>query len=76
MSLEFEMINVWLMSNYLGLEMKQMEKEIFISQEKYSKEVLKKFNDCKPLNTPMENGTKLSKFDNGEKVDSTLSKAL
>lgn len=49
MSFEFEMINIWLMSYYLGLKMKQMEKEVFISQEKYSKEVLKKFNDCKPF---------------------------
>lgn len=30
-------------SYYLGLEVKQMEDDIFISQESYAREVLKKF---------------------------------
>ncbi|XP_070023045.1 uncharacterized mitochondrial protein AtMg00810-like [Nicotiana sylvestris] len=78
MSREFEMTDVGLMSYYLGLEVKQMEDGIFISQESYTKEILKKFNmlDCNPVNTPMESGTKLSKFDDGEKVDPTFFKSL
>lgn len=32
--------------------------------------------DCNPVNTPMERGTKLSKFDDGEEVDFTLFKSL
>ncbi|XP_070031802.1 uncharacterized mitochondrial protein AtMg00810-like [Nicotiana tomentosiformis] len=78
MSREFEMMDVRLMSYYLGLEVKQMEDVIFISQESYIKEILKKFNmlDCNPVNTPMESGTKLSKFDEGEKVDPTFFKSL
>ncbi|PHT81325.1 hypothetical protein T459_14340 [Capsicum annuum] len=70
--------DIGLMSYYLGLEVNQMEEGIFISQESYTKEILKKYNmfDCNPVNTPMESGTKLSKFDNGEKVDSTLFKSL
>lgn len=49
-----------------------------MSQESYTKEILKKFNmfNCNSVNTPMESGTKLSKFDDGEKVDSTLFKSL
>ncbi|XP_070015772.1 secreted RxLR effector protein 161-like [Nicotiana sylvestris] len=72
------MTDVGLMSYYLGLEVKQMEDGIFISQESYTKEILKKFNmlDCNPVNTPMESGTKLSKFDKGEKVDPTFFKSL
>ena len=31
---------------------------------------------CNPVNTLMKSGTKLSKFDDGEKVDSTLFKSL
>ena len=56
----------------------QMEEGIFISQERYTKEISKKFNmfDCNPVNTPMERGTKLSKFDDGEEVDFTLFKSL
>ncbi|XP_070050047.1 uncharacterized mitochondrial protein AtMg00810-like [Nicotiana tomentosiformis] len=72
------MTDVGLMSYYLGLEVKQIEDGIFISQESYTKEILKKFNmlDCNPVNTPMESGTKLSKFNEGEKVDPTFFKSL
>ncbi|KAK3020641.1 hypothetical protein RJ639_046425 [Escallonia herrerae] len=41
---EFEMINIGLMSYYLGIEVKQKDDEIFISQEAYAKEMLKRFN--------------------------------
>ena len=60
MSLEFDMTDIGLISYYLGLEVKQMEQGIFISQETYTKEILKKFKmfDCNTLNTPMESGTK------------------
>ena len=53
MSLEFEMTDIGIMSYYLGLEVKQMEEDIFISQESYKKEILRKFNmfDCNPVNT-------------------------
>ncbi|KAK3034863.1 hypothetical protein RJ639_032318 [Escallonia herrerae] len=40
---EIEMTNMGLMSYYLGLEVKQMKDGIFMSQESYAKEVLKKF---------------------------------
>ncbi|XP_019229254.1 PREDICTED: uncharacterized protein LOC109210308 [Nicotiana attenuata] len=72
------MTDVGLMSYYLGLEVKQMEDGIFISQESYSKEILKKFNmlDCNLVNTPMDSGTKLSKIDEGEKVNPTFFKSL
>ncbi|XP_070039297.1 uncharacterized mitochondrial protein AtMg00810-like [Nicotiana tomentosiformis] len=75
---EFKMTDVWLMSYYLGLEVKHMEDGIFISKESYTKEILKKFNipDCNSVNTLMESGTKLSKFDKGEKVDPTFFKCL
>ncbi|XP_069144581.1 uncharacterized mitochondrial protein AtMg00810-like [Solanum lycopersicum] len=78
MSLEFEMTDVGLMSYYLGLEVKKIEEGIFISQESYTKEIWKKFNmlGCNPVNTPMESGTKLSKFQDGEELDSTLFKSL
>lgn len=78
MSLKFKMTDIGLISYYLGLEVKQMEEGIFITQDSYTKEILKKFNmfDYNHVNTPMESGTKLSKFEDGEKVDSTLFKSL
>ena len=42
MTKEFEMTDIGLMAYYLGIEVKQMEDEIFISQEGYVKDILEK----------------------------------
>ena len=78
MTREFEMTDIGLMSYYLGIEVKQEKEGIFISQESYAKEVLKKFkmNECQPVSTPVECGTKLSKHEEGETVDPTYFKSL
>ncbi|KAK2994441.1 hypothetical protein RJ640_001257 [Escallonia rubra] len=51
MAKEFEMTNIGLMSYYLGIEVKQRDDGIFILQEAYAKEVLKRFNmeNCNPI---------------------------
>ena len=51
---EFEMTSVGLMSYYIGIEIKQEEELIFISQETYPKSILKRFNmeKCNPVSTP------------------------
>ena len=78
MTREFEMTDIGLMAYYLGIEIKQKEERIFISQESYANEILKKFkmDDCKPISTPIECGIKLSKNDEARKVDTTLFKSL
>jgi hypothetical protein len=70
MTREFEMTDLGLMRFFLGLEVRQEETGIFISQEKYAKEILKKYKmeSCNPTSTPMEPGAKLLKFDGGERV--------
>ncbi|KAH9648378.1 hypothetical protein KPL70_025559 [Citrus sinensis] len=75
---EFEMTDIGLMAYYLSIEVKQKEEGIFISQESYAKEILKRFkmNDCKPISTPVECGVKLSKYDEGEDIDPTFFKSL
>ncbi|XP_050139286.1 uncharacterized mitochondrial protein AtMg00810-like [Malus sylvestris] len=75
---EFEMTDIGLMAYYLGIEVKQNEEGIFISQESYTKEILKKFKmeECKPISTPVECGVKLTKHDEGESVDPTFYKSL
>ena len=75
---EFEMTDIGLMSYYFGIEVKQGKKGILITQESYFKEVLKKFkmDDSNPVDTPMECGMKLSKHEEGERVDPTLFKSL
>ena len=44
MNSEFEMTDLGLLRYFLGIEVKKNEKVIFISQEKYVAEVLKRFN--------------------------------
>ncbi|KAH9751570.1 hypothetical protein KPL71_014344 [Citrus sinensis] len=75
---EFEMTDIGLTAYYLGIEVKQKEEDIFISQESYANEILKKFkmNDCKPISTPVECGVRLSKLDEGEDIDPTFFKIL
>ena len=43
MTREFEMTDLGLLKFFLGLEVKQRETDIFISQETYAKEILKKY---------------------------------
>ena len=61
MAKEFEMTDIGLMAYNLGIEVKQLDVAIFISQEVYAKEIIKKFkmDDCKPEGTPVECGMKL-----------------
>jgi hypothetical protein len=59
------------LSYFLGLQVKQSSAGIFISQEKYLKEMLKKFQmeDSSAISTPMVVGCKLSKDDISPDVD-------
>jgi hypothetical protein len=71
MQIEFEMSMIGELSYFLGLQVKQRSAGIFISQEKYLKEMLKKFQmeDSSTVSTPMVVGCKLSKDDISLDVD-------
>ena len=58
---EFEMSIMGKLTFFLGLKIKQSLEGISIFQEKYTKELLKKFNmvDSKPIDTPTETNSKL-----------------
>ena len=75
---EFEMTDLGLMKYFLGIEVKQSEKGIFICQNKYARDLLKKFrmDNCKTVPIPVATGTKLSKDDEGLDVNPTLFKIL
>nr|GEW73008.1 retrovirus-related Pol polyprotein from transposon TNT 1-94 [Tanacetum cinerariifolium] len=70
---EFEMSMMGKLNFFLGLQIKQMEGDIFFNQSKYIKEMLKKFglDDSKPMKTLMSFDTKLTKDKECESVDST-----
>ncbi|GKD26495.1 retrovirus-related pol polyprotein from transposon TNT 1-94 [Tanacetum coccineum] len=59
---------------FLGLQIKQMEDEIFFNESKYIKEIFKKFRmkDSKPTKTAMSMEIKLTKDDKADFVDSTI----
>jgi hypothetical protein len=51
MSKEFEMSMIGELTFFLDFQVKQIREGIFISQEKYTKDLLKRFkmDDCKPI---------------------------
>ena len=71
MQIEFEISMIGELSYFLGLQVKQSSAGIFISQEKYLKEMLKNFQMeySSTVSTPMVVGCKLSKYDISPDVD-------
>ena len=63
---------------FLGFQVKQMREEIFISQEKYTKDLLKRFkmDECKPIKTPMPSNGHLDQDEGGKSVDQTLYRSM
>ena len=64
---EFEMSIMGELNYFLGLQIKQRSDGIFISQVKYTKELIKKFGleGTKTSKTPMATTTKLDKDEQG-----------
>jgi len=71
MQSEFEMSLIGELSYFLGLQIKQTTTGMFISQSKYLKEMLRKFQmeESNPISTPMDVGCKLSKEDQSPEVN-------
>ena len=74
MSKEFEMSMIRELTFFVGYQVKQMRERIFISQEKYTKDLLKrlKMDECKPIKTPMPSNRHLDLDEGGKSVDQTL----
>ncbi|GKF22979.1 uncharacterized mitochondrial protein-like protein, partial [Tanacetum coccineum] len=75
---KFQMSSMGELTFFLGLQVKQKEDGIFISQDKYVTEILKKFGftDVKITITPMETQKPLLKDEDGEKVDVHLYRSM
>ena len=71
---EFEIRMVGELNYFLGLQVTQSNDEIFISQNKYAKNLVKKFRmeSAKHLKIIMGTNEKLSKDENGVLIDPTL----
>ncbi|GJS45214.1 uncharacterized mitochondrial protein-like protein [Tanacetum coccineum] len=68
---KFQMSSMGELTFFLGLQVEQKKDGIFISQDKYVGEILKKFGftDVKTASTPMETQKPLLKDEDGEEVD-------
>jgi hypothetical protein len=75
---EFEMSLVGELTYFLGLQVKQSEDTVFISQSKYAKSIVKKFGleNATHKRTPAATHIKLSKDENGVDVDQCLYRSM
>ena len=78
MTKEFEMSHMGELSYFLGLQIKQLNNGIFINQEKYCNNLIKRFGmentSTKP--TPLSTTTHLDKDENGKNVDQKLYRSM
>ncbi|GAU32111.1 hypothetical protein TSUD_357950 [Trifolium subterraneum] len=74
----FDMTDLGKMRHFLGIEVIQSEKGIFLCQQRYAKEVLERFKMDKSngVYSPIVTGTKLSKHDKSEEVNPTQFKQI
>jgi hypothetical protein len=74
MSKEFKMSMLGELTFFLGFQVKQMREGIYISQEKYTNNLLKRFklDECKPIKTPMPSNGHLDLDEGGKSIDQTL----
>jgi len=63
---------------FLGLQIKQDNKSIYIHQQNYTKELLKKFKmeDAKLMKTPMHASNLLSKDESGKPIGETIYRGM
>ena len=75
---KYEMSDLGLLHYFLGIEVSHSEDGLFISQKKYTRSLLERFNmkDCKLIDTPMIANEKYSKDDGSKDVDGTLYRSL
>ncbi|GJT97336.1 putative ribonuclease H-like domain-containing protein [Tanacetum coccineum] len=68
---KFQISSMAELTYFLGLQVQQKKDDIFISQDKYVDEILKKFRftEVKTASTPIETQKPFLKDENGEEVD-------
>ncbi|GJY69328.1 putative ribonuclease H-like domain-containing protein [Tanacetum coccineum] len=75
---KFQMSSMGELTFFLGLQVKQKEDGIFISQDKYVADILRKFSftDVKTASTPMDTEKPLLKDSDGDDVDVHLYRSM
>jgi hypothetical protein len=72
--MEFEMSMIGELNFFLGFKVKQLKEGTFVHQEKYIRDIQKKFkmDDCKLIKTPMPTNGHLDLDEGGKSVDQKL----
>ncbi|XP_019171989.1 PREDICTED: uncharacterized protein LOC109167429 [Ipomoea nil] len=75
---EFEMSMVGELNYFIGLQIRQQDNGIFISQSKYAKNLVKRFGleEIKVVRTPVLTTERISKDLEGKKVEQTLYRSM
>ncbi|KAL6344205.1 hypothetical protein AAG906_035430 [Vitis piasezkii] len=78
LSIRFEMKELGQLKHFLGLEVDRTHEGIFLCQQKYAKDLLKKFGmlECKPISTPMEPNAKMCEHEGKDLKDATMYRQL
>ena len=78
MTRKFDMSDLGFLSSYLGIEVKQGKKFIFLSQTSYAQRLLEHANlgECSAVATPLEARVKFTQEERGSKVNPTLYRSL
>lgn len=77
-SVRFQMKDLGELKHFLGLEIDRTQEGIFLNQNKYAKDLLKRFGmlKCKPISTPLEPSRKLSAYEGNDLKDATMYRQL
>ena len=78
MQAEFEMSMIGELTHFLGLQIRQQDSSIFLSQSKYAKNLVKKFGleSASSVRTPMSLNVKLTIDLLGKSVDPSLYRSM
>ena len=78
MQAEFEMSMIGELTHFLGLQIRQQDSDIFLSQSKYAKNLVKKFGleFASFVRTPISSNVKLTVDLLGKSVDSSLYRSM
>ena len=78
MTQEFDMSDLGFLISYLGIEVKQGNQYMFLSQTSYARKLLEHANlgECNAVATPLEARVKFTNEEGGTRVNSTLYQSL
>ncbi|KAL5551327.1 hypothetical protein UlMin_001503 [Ulmus minor] len=78
LSVCFQMKELGQLKHFLGLEVDRTQERIFLCQQKYAKDLLKRFGmlECKPISTPMEPNAKMCAHEGKDLEDATMYRQL